>query len=73
MVKHTAHLDFPNGLGYTPCTAEYRRIALEVRDLNAKAHSDAGLTDEEYNRVNELENKLGVLSLEGHMGRPVRY
>lgn len=75
MVEHTEKLEFPNGLGYTPCSREYKEIAIQVRLLNDIAHNEdgRGLTNDEYNLVNELENRMGVMQLNGHLGRSVRY
>lgn len=73
-IQHTTQLDWPNGKGYTPCTAEYKEKHDRVFELNTKAHTDPdGLTDEEYNEVRSLENDMGSMQLNGHLGKSVRY
>lgn len=71
---HDTQLEFPNGLGYTPCTSVFKEKSLRARELNDKAHtSDEGLTNDEYNELGNLENELGCMQLDGHLGRSVRY
>ncbi len=71
---HDAIIDWPNGKGYTPCTAEYWNLHDERESL--KPTDDETLDDlspERYQRYCEIDNELGGLQLNGHLGKSVRY
>lgn len=66
-------LEWPNGEGYTVCSQEYAAIcdamdALKPNDVNLD-----DLPPDDYNKFCELEHKRGVLQLNGHLGKGVRY
>lgn len=70
----TRTISFPNGKGYTPCTEAYYAIYQEVKaiyDPSTEYLDD--LTPEEYQRWNELTDKLAQMQLEGQLGSSVRY
>lgn len=67
-------IEFPNGLGYTPCTKEYFDI-YQAKDML----SDGGrimpndMSSEDYNRFCHLDNDALNLQADGHLGKSVRY
>lgn len=73
----TAMIDWPNGEGYTPCTAEYAAKMTE-RDAIFDPTFDEGSTDdlspEDYNRWHTLQHELeNMLGSGKHVGKSVRY
>lgn len=76
-VEHSDFLDWPNGMGYTPCSAKYRSL-FEERNGIYQPGNDDGLTmndlsPEDYQRWNELDSELANLQIAGHTGKGVRY
>jgi hypothetical protein len=73
-MQYTSRIEFPNGAGFTPCTERYYNLHVEFKTLNDRAHEDEnGLTYDECNRLRELEDQLGSMQLDGHLGMSVRY
>lgn len=73
--QFTDSIDFPNGRGYTPCTAEYIETK-EKRDaiyVPGDGRTLDDLSPEEYQAYSELDNKLMQLQLSGHLGQSVRF
>lgn len=75
--KFTAFIDWPNGEGYTPCTAEYAEKMAE-RDAIFDPTFDKGSTEDlsadDYNRWHKLQHELDQMQGSGnHLGRSVRY
>lgn len=73
---HDTQIDWPNGMGYTPCTSEF----LATRDKRDAIHfpGDSGatmdsLSPEEYQEWNELDHLLMQMQLDGHLGKSVKY
>jgi hypothetical protein len=74
-MEYTHRIEFPNGKGYTPCSQLYAQLVDERDGLRAMYEAlplDQWHRDD-YERFSELENKLGVLQLNGHVGAAVRY
>lgn len=74
-IKHDCILDWPNGEGETPCSTEYL-MTLTQRDLIYEPGSKGSLEDlspEDYQKWNELDDKLNNLHLNGHIGKSVKY
>lgn len=70
MPEHTEKLNWPNGLGWTPCTKEYKDAFTEWSNLLGFEDSrDA----QEQKRLIELDKLLSDLFVEGHRGKGVRY
>jgi hypothetical protein len=67
-------LEWPNGEGYTPCSAEYAAImdameAIKPNDVNLDDLSPA-----DYQEWNVLEDKRAALQMSGkHLGKAIRY
>ena len=76
MMEHNAFIYWVNGEGYTPCTMGYRQLLSEKEAIYDPVYHEHGLDDlspEEYQRYSEIENKLAVMQLDGHLGKSVRY
>lgn len=66
---HNDSLEWPNGLGFTPCTEEYRRLFDEQMTI-FDPQSDRSLDDlspEDYQQWNVLADKLANLQFAGHL------
>lgn len=77
MAEHTTQLAWPNGKGHTPCSQEFADTK-HARDSiyavgNVQGETLDGLSPEQYQRWNELDDKLNQLQLNGHLGQSVRY
>jgi hypothetical protein len=73
--KYTSAIDWPNGKGYTPCTAEYAERMAE-RDAvysHAPGRSLDDLSPEDYEKWHRLDMALNPMRAAGHVGRPVRF
>lgn len=74
-MQHTERLEFPNGMGYTPCTEEYKDAfdaRKDICDAN-EGESIHDLSPALYQEWCTLDNKLMGLQLDGHLGKSVRY
>lgn len=76
-MEHTSAIYWPNGNGETPCSAEYAATK-DARDAIYVCGNDEGetlddLSPEDYQRWNELDDKLNGLQLNGHLGKSIRY
>jgi hypothetical protein len=72
-MKHDDAIEWPNGLGYTPCTREYadlmdRSAAIKPDDVNMD-----DLSPEDYQEYNVVQDKLLNLQASGHLGKSIRY
>lgn len=76
---HTGCIEWPNGMGYTPCTPEYEDAAHAARDASEDwrevcddpRHPEHGAR---YEAMCRAESALTRLQAEGgHMGEPVRF
>jgi hypothetical protein len=66
---HNSSLEWPNGLGFTPCTEEYRELfdeQMTIFDPNTDGSLD-DLSPADYNRWNMLADKLAGLQMNGHL------
>lgn len=67
---HNDSLEWPNGLGFTPCTTEYRKLFDEQMAIWDPNTSDLNLDDlspADYNRWCQLEDQRAGLQLRGHL------
>ncbi len=76
-IEHNAILDWPNGEGYTPVSQEYLDL-INKRDAIYEAGRDYemcldDLPPDQYNQYCQLDNDIGVLQLNGHVGKSVRF
>lgn len=74
-MKHDAQIDWPNGLGYTPCSREYRDT-MDRRDAILDPRFGQSLEDlapADYDHWMRLDNELNEMMMTGHLGRAVRY
>lgn len=67
-IEHDDMLMWPNGEGFTECTAEYGDAAREHQDLTGLDRSA-----DEDRRYHDLEAKLHELREAGHIGERVRF
>lgn len=72
-IEHTARLEFPNGLGYTPCTPEYLAARQAMDAIKAPDTSFNDLSPADYQTWNELQHAADNMQLNGHLGKSVRY
>lgn len=75
-MEHTGLLYWPNGLGETPCSRAYEAKSDEMCVIYNPSYDDGTLDDlspEDYNRYCTLENDLGVMQMNGHLGKSHRY
>lgn len=70
--KHTHEIPFPNGKGYTPCSAEYHTKQAEYSDLRSQCELNK-FTPDDYERLGRLDDELALMQLRGHLGKSVRY
>lgn len=69
--EHLGSIEWPNGLGFTPCTIEYEEAVAALRDA-AEAHERAP-SSETYDAHCRAEQRVLSLQAEGgHLGEPVR-
>lgn len=72
-LRHDDAIEWPNGLGYTPCSREYADL-MDRRDaLKPDAVNMDDLSPEDYQEFNIIENKLDGMLADGHVGKSVRY
>lgn len=72
-LKFTHEIPYPNGQGYTPCTAAYYAKKGEYAALRGKCEHLNQFTPDDYQRLGELDNELAQMQLNGHLGKGVRY
>lgn len=76
---HVCRIEFPNGMGYTPCSQAYRdkydalQAILSNNDIAEHRLSMDSLTPENYDKYNHLQNDLANLQCDGHTGKSVRF
>lgn len=73
----TQKIHFPNGMGYTPCTEEYYLKHVASRAIKAKyGAGDPSMeifSSEDYETFNRLGDEMASMSMNGHLGKSVRY
>lgn len=72
-IIHDDSIEWPNGKGYTPCTKEYADMHAEMQRIKSDDENLDDLEPDAYNRYCTLDNDLGALQLEGHLGKGVQY
>jgi len=82
-MKHDSKIIWPNGAGHRECTAEYADLNEALLALQPEyqaidwdtpnAHRMNGDSAKVYNDYHMLQHRLDQMSLEGHLGRVVRY
>lgn len=72
-VVHADCLDWPNGLGMTPCSIEYRNTFDEAARIKPDHVNMDDLSPSDYQRWNELQNTLANLQAHGHLGKSIRF
>lgn len=74
-IKHDDVIDWPNGLGFTPCSFAYRQ-KLNERDGILIVSNDCSVDDlssEDYNLWHMLDNELSNMQANGHTGKGERF
>jgi len=74
-IVHDDVIYWPNGLGETECSTEYRET-MDARDavyMTGDGRTLDDLSPEDYERWNRLEDKLCNLQFNGHTGHSSRY
>ena len=66
-------IDWPNGLGFTPCSTLYREKFDEREAIKPDYVNLDDLSPEDHNRYCRLENELANLQAEGHLGPGERW
>lgn len=69
---HDDFLDWPNGLGFTPCSTKYRQYFDEREAICPSSGNVDNLSREDYERWHALDMYLGTLQLQGHVGQGER-
>lgn len=73
-IEHNDQIDWPNGQGYTPCSEEYANKLFEKNLIHKVGEGSLDdLSPADYQRYCELDNELGNMQLNGHLGKSVRY
>lgn len=75
MLKHLDVIEWPNGLGCTPCTLEYRATK-DKRDNICNPNEGDSIHDlppELYQEYSVLDNELMTMQSNGHLGKSERY
>jgi len=73
---HDDSIEWPNMLGFTPCTRQYADLHQRVQEAAPDFLMGETLDDlppERYEAYCRLEHALGVLQLEGHLLKGERY
>lgn len=72
---YTRSIEFPNGKGYTPCTQEYYDLYHEKKALHDPASGESldDLPPADYQRWCEMDQKVMLMSVDGHVGKSVWY
>lgn len=75
-MRYTATIEWPNGMGYTECTAEYAE-AIDSRDIALSEFKGLEPKDPAYAAAYEAwqraEWRVDRLHASGHMGKPHRF
>jgi hypothetical protein len=72
-MTHDDCIEWPNGLGFTPCTKAYAEI---TDQMNAIKPDDVNLDDlspDDYNEFCSLSYKRDQMQSDGHLGKSIRY
>ncbi len=72
-LDHNDAIEWPNGLGFTPCTRAYAEI---VDRMEAIKPDDVYLNDlsaEDYETFCQLDSDRCQMQMSGHLGKSVRY
>ncbi len=70
---HSARIEWPNGMGYTPCTQAYADLHAEAEAVKPSEVNMDDLSPEDYQRWNVLTDRLASMHADGHLGKSVRY
>lgn len=73
-IEFTDQIEWPNGMGYTPCTKkafECRR-EIDYMSMNGEISMD-DMSSVDYENYNRLLDKLACLQGDGHFGTSVRF
>ncbi len=78
IVAHLEAIYWENGQGETPCSVEYKAKYDERESLIDKVRegdtfNPSDFSPEDYNTYHQIENDLGVLQINGHLGKGERY
>lgn len=67
-------LEWPNGEGLTTCTKEYYDLHHEAKAIHDPSEGNMNdLSSEDYERYNEIADKIANLMVQGHIGRSYRF
>jgi len=72
-LKFDDAIEWPNGLGYTPCTREYAELCDKMDVLKPDYINLDDLSPDDYNEFCSLSHRRDQLLGEGHLGKSVRY
>ena len=72
-IKHDDAIEWPNGLGFTPCSREYAEICDKMDALKPDWINMDDLSPEDYQEWNALSFRRDSLMADGHLGKSVRY
>jgi hypothetical protein len=72
-IVHDDHIDWPNGLGTNPCSAEYRKTYDEMKSVKPDYVALEEMAPADYQRWNELDQRLLQLQATGHVGKSIRF
>lgn len=68
----TETIEWPNGKGFTPCSAAYRAALDEQARIKPEGVSMDSLSAEDYQRWNELDHQLMTMQASGeHLGQSI--
>ena len=74
VIKHESAIDWPNGLGYTPCSIEYAAITDQINSLSDYGRiSMDDMSPTDYQTYNTLLDKQVGLQMNGHVGKSQRF
>ncbi len=72
-IQHTTAIDWPNGLGYTPCSEAYADICDRIEAVKPSDVRMDDLNHDDYETFNRLESERCQMQIEGHVGKSVRF
>jgi hypothetical protein len=72
-IDHSSSIDWPNGMGYTPCSAEYAAAYDAAEAIKPNHINMDDLSQEDYQAWNVLQDKLATMQRDGHLGKSVKF
>jgi hypothetical protein len=72
-IDHNDAIEWPNGLGFTPCSREYAELVDRLDALKPDWRNLDDLSPEDYNEFCSLDNRRSEMMMAGHLGKSVRY